>query len=434
MVLLLRVPSTGDRVGAIDPPISQGLVAASLRTRGFAAEVLDLTWTGDSGLETLATALRDNSLSIVGMSAYQTNMERCLRIAAFIRRMRPDVRILLGGPQATHMPIAGLAAMADVAGLCRGPAEIALPAYIQALARGESSYEGFLHRFEAGIVDGGRPPMPSPAEIRSPVVDGLWPPDRYSFAVSFSSRGCPYGCSFCYTPASSGRRMLYSPLELVLREVALLASAGVPHLFFADPIFIVDQARTLELLEGLRLLHTGLSFSCELRFEHVTEEILAAMARAGFVKVAYGLETANERVLAGIRKSTDLQRFRETVRRTLAHGIAVEAFYMFGLPGETFDDVLRTFDFVASLHEVTDQISEPQQVQLYFGTNLLDRHQAYGIELLHEGPAYLSPAKNFRTQTLGPDDFSALEEEWKRRRGDRPQPQNSGPAIACPVP
>lgn len=417
MLLLLRVPSTGDRVGAIDPPISQGLVAAAVRARGLEANVLDLTWAGEAGLDLLLTILHDSGIRVVGMTVYQTNIERCLKISALIRHVRPDVKILMGGPQITHMPPAGLASMPTVDALCRGPAEQVLPNYLESLTQDHLDVRGFFHQEGDHIVDGGRPPaLARYDDLASPFEHRLWPLDRYPFVVMFSSRGCPYGCAFCYTPASSNRFVSYSPYERVVRDVTLVAEAGARHVFFADPIFVADRTRTLALLRILRDVRPGVPMSCELRMESVDLELLRAMGEAGFVKVAYGLETANPKVLEGVRKSTDLARFREVVELTLAHGIAVEAFFMYGLPGESFEDVLRTFDFIESLQGVVGELSEPQQMQLYFGTELLEHHQRYGIEILGHRPAYLSPGKSYRTRTLGPEEFLALEEEWNRRR------------------
>lgn len=417
-VLLLRVPSTGDRVGPVDPPISQGLVAAALRAAGATAEVLDLTWAGERGVDLLATALDDDDLRVVGMSTYQTNIERCRRLAAFVRARRPDVRVLFGGPQATHMPAGGLAAMPEVDGLCRGPAEVVLPRYLAALdGEGGDPQPGFLHRHGGALVDSGRPPPLRDEDCEhSPWELGVWPLDRYPLAVTFASRGCPYGCTFCYTPASSGRKVNATPVDRVVRDVVTVARGTAEHLFFADPIFVVDRGRVERLLDRLAALDVALTLSCELRQEHVDDRLLASMAAAGFVKVAYGLETANAGVLRAVRKPTNLDRFRDVVARTMDHGIAVEVFYMYGLPGETFADVLRTFDFVAGLHPLVDRISEPQQLQLYFGTELAARPAHYGIEVIGTRPPYLSPGTSYRTRHLGPDDFAALEEEWASRQ------------------
>jgi len=415
MLVLLRVPSFGDRVGAIDPPISQGLVAAAVRARGFEAEVLDLTYGGDQGLSDLEESLSDSNLRVVGMAAYQTNLIRCLKIAALIRHLRPDIHILLGGPQATHMPLAGLAAMNDIDGLCRGPAEQVLPDYLSALVNG-GSFPGFLHKCEDQIIDGGRPPVPSFDNlVQSPFEQQIWPLNRYPFTVMFASRGCPYGCAFCYTPASSGRRVSYVPLSRIVSDIALVARAGVKHVFFADPIFVVNRERTIRLLKLLQEQARDISFSCEMRIEHVDAEILENLAKAGFIKVAYGLETASPSVLQRIAKPTDLQYFKQMVEITLDHGIAVEIFCMYGLPGETIFDVHNTFDFIEGLPKSVQEISEPQQFQLYFGTELLMRHREFGIEVLGERPPYFSPGRSYRTQSLGPDEFAELEIEWKRR-------------------
>jgi radical SAM superfamily enzyme YgiQ (UPF0313 family) len=416
----------------VDPPISQGLVAAALRKQGCEAEVLDLTWAGDSGLDRLEAMLREPKLSAVGMSTYQSNIERCLMLARLVRASRPDVHILFGGPQATHMPPAGLAAMPDVDALCRGSAELVLAPYVNALPRGEFDGCGFLLRRGQSLVDGGHPPHPGPDDIASPFEGELWPLDRYPLGVTFSSRGCPYNCAFCYTPGSTGRRMTYLPVARVLRDVVLMARAGVQHILFADPMFVVDRERTLQLLGALSGLDSGVTFSCEARIEYIDAELLTAMSRVRFIKISFGLESANAEVLRGVRKPMDLECFRDVVLQTLSHGIAVETFYMYGLPGETYDDVLRTFDFVASLHDVVDNISEPQQVQLYFGTDLLSSHRAFGIKLLGERPAYLSPARQYRTATLGPDEFGALEQEWQRRHAAKAKPVRETEATFCP--
>ena len=142
MILLLRVPSSGDRVGAIDPPISQGLIAAAAIARGVDARLLDLTYAGQTGVDDLTSALGDTGLRVVGMSTYQSNIERCLAIARLVKTLRPDVKVLLGGPQATHMPAAGLTAMADVDGLCRGAGEGVLVDY----ASGRLSYHAARRR------------------------------------------------------------------------------------------------------------------------------------------------------------------------------------------------------------------------------------------------------------------------------------------------
>lgn len=420
MLTLLRVPSVGDRVGAIDPPISQGLAAAAVRAEGLEAQVIDLTYDADAGLERLLATLREPGSHVVGMSAYQTNIERCRSIARTVRAVRPDAHVLLGGPQATHMPIAGLAEMPEIDALCRGPAEAALPAFLRSLADGDGAYFGFLARREGRAAEFAPLPGARAAAPASPFLQALWPLDRYPFVVMFSSRGCPYGCAFCYTPASSGRKVSYEPLERVFADVAAVAAAGMRHVFFADPIFIVDRRRTLALVRGLeRFAADGMTFSCELRVEHVDAELLGAMARARFVKVAYGLESANEAVLERVRKPMRLPEFRATVEATLAHGIAAEVFYMYGLPDETFDDVLRTYEFVASLPPVVGRLSEPQQMQLYFGTEVLRNSERFGIEILGKRAAYLSPGKSYRTRHLCPDQFADLEERWSSMRSVR---------------
>ena len=415
-VLLLRVPSTGEQRFAGDPPISQGLIAAVLWEAGISCEILDLSFEGDSGLNKLLAGLERTDLRVVGMSAFQSNIERCLQIAAIVRRIRSDVRILLGGPQATHMPAIGLREMPMIDGLCRGPGEYALPQYVNALRDAREEVAGWLLRTDSGgFVDSRAALLPEHETFPSPYQCQLWPLDRYNIGVIFASRGCPYNCSFCYTPAISNQHLSLRTEERILRDILMLAEAGVRHVFFADPIFVVQRERCLRLLRDLGNLHTGITFNCETRVEAIDQELLEALSRAGCISISYGLETASSTVLAGVRKNINIKRFKEIVTMTLEHGILVELFCLYGLPGQTADDVRYTFDFIEGWGLAVQAAAALQQLQLYFGIEILRDPSRFGIEIIGKQPAYLSPGLSFRTTTLGPDEFQALESEWSIR-------------------
>ncbi len=415
-VLLLRVPSTGANHLCTDPPISQGLVAAALRDRGIDCEVIDLSFYGDNGIDLLIDALEFADLRIIGISVYQTNIERCLQVARLIKQLREDIVVVMGGPQATHMPRAGLEAMPMIDGLCRGAGEEALPRLVTELRERRESIPGFLMRTPSGLVEGSPVNLLPPVDnLPSPFQMEIWPLSRYPLGVMFSNRGCPYACNFCYTPAASGRRLSQRSKEGVLRDILSMAKAGVKHIFFADPVFVTSQDHSLQLLNDLHNLQTKLTFNCELRTEAVNPAQLNALRDAGFISVSYGLETTSSAVLEGINKHIDLKRFREVVDMTLDHGIMVELFCIHSLPGQTLDDVRETFDFIESCGPAVQAAAGLQQLQLYFGIKLLDDPVRYGIEIIGNQAPYLSPATSFRTTTLGPEEAQLLEQEWQER-------------------
>ncbi|MCG8427884.1 MAG: radical SAM protein, partial [Chromatiales bacterium] len=284
------------------------------------------------------------------------------------------------------------------------------------LRAGCETVPGFLLRTTDGLIEAGVPEMlPQVDSLPSPFRIPRWPLDRYPLGVLFSNRGCPHNCAFCYTPAASGRRLSQRVREGVLKDIVEMAKANVEHVFFADPVFLPSAHRPLQLLEDLRELDTGLTFNCELRTEAVTPATLRAMRDAGFISISYGLETASSSVLDGVNKHVDLVRFREIVQMTLEHGIMVELFCIHGLPGQTVDDIKATFDFIESCGPAVQAAAAFQQLQLYFGIELLRDPGRYGIEIIGKRPPYLSPATSFRTASLGPDEFRMLEQEWEAR-------------------
>lgn len=414
-VVLLRMPSEGDTATTRDPPISQGLVAAALHAQGIDAKVVDLSLNAEAGLGALLAQMDEPGLKVVGISAYQSNIERSLRLADSLKKHRSDVKIVLGGPQVTHMPPDGLAEMVPIDALCQVPGEVGFPAFIEALRERTHAVPGWLVRTPDGSIERHSPGRWSTPPSPSPYLTAQFAVQDYPVAVVFSSRGCPYNCDFCYTPAASGRRMQYESIDRVVQEIECIATAGVREVFFADPIFVVERERTLVLLERLKDFARDMAFTCEMRIEMADPLLLEKMKEAGFNRISFGLESVSATVLERIKKPMEMERFEVAIKSAIALEVGVELFCLYGLPEQRLDDVRRTFDFVESFGPAVQAAVEPQQLQLYFGTAIAAKPQDYGIEVIGSRPAYLSPGTHYRTRWLGPEEFYAIEEEWERR-------------------
>ncbi|HZO14086.1 MAG TPA: radical SAM protein [Polyangiaceae bacterium] len=385
--------------------ISLAYIAAFLRREGVSTRIVDFAFHAPSRRALEAAILARPAL--VGIAAYQRTMPHVIGLARWIKSLA-DVPIVLGGPQVPAMPDAGLEQLTDIDFLCRGEGELVTWALYRAL-RGDAAIEdvpGLSRRTHRGVCTTPNPSVPTDLdEYPSPyLTEGveLIASDK---ALIVTSRGCPFPCKFCQTPFLSNRRIRYHSIERVLAEMTAAARAGWRRLWIADAYFSANKRRCIELFEAIVAARLEVDIWIETRADHIDDDFLRLMARAGVSSVAYGLESANQDVLIQIGKRQRIDRFTEVVRRTQAQGIRAELLHMIGLPGDTFESVLKTFDYIRGMGIRFDGNSTGNPFQLYFGAEYARQPAAAGIVLDERVtdasyPAYLSAGESYQTTAL----------------------------------
>ena len=173
--------------------------------------------------------------------------------------------------------------------------------------------------------------------------------DRHGFySVNVvTSRGCPFHCNWCAKPIWGQRYNARSP-ENVMEELLSISDAGPPdHIWFMDDIIGIRpgwMGRFADLVEetGLRI-----PFKCLNRADLLLRSgEIEALGRAGCRTVWTGVESGSQRILDAMDKGIRVEAIHEAADRLHAAGIRVGFFIQFGYPGETRDDIERTFDLV----------------------------------------------------------------------------------------
>ena len=394
------------------PPLGLAYVAAAVRDAGYPLCVIDSVGLGLdrhalypaiprsvlTGLpfdEIVARIPSDTD--VIGVSCMFSNAwypTRDLLVA--IRARLPHAWIVLGGEHATACASHVLETCAAIDACVLGEGEHAMLALLACLESGgePAAVAGVAARRDGCVPRGGRDLVKSLRRARIAAVDAiprpawdLFPIERY-IAGQFNhgvvrgrtmpmlaSRGCPYQCTFCSSPAMWTTKWSARRPEDVLAEMKdYVACYGVNDFAFYDLTAIVRRDWILAFCE--LLIAEGLAVTWQLpsgtRTEALDEEVCRLMYRAGCRNLNYAPESGSERILTRIKKRVKLPRTLESMRGAVRAGLEVKTNIILGFLGETLADVLQTYRFIARIAAVGVEAVSIFPFSPYPGTELYD--------------------------------------------------------------
>ena len=402
----------------VTTPISLGYIASFLKSKGFTVNIVTIgqdVCVSSAGLRRLISRFQP---ALVGLSAYQRTMLYVIGLAKFMKSVDSNIKIAIGGPQATFMPSAAFAELPDIDYICRSSGEVTLFGIAQAIQNGTpfSNLQGVTYKERGGsfhdtadlqgFTDLDRYP--------SPYLDDVFDYSRMREAIMLTSRGCPHHCIYCYTPHAFKHKVSFHSVERVIEEIKRLNAKGVRRLWFADPNISFKPARLVEILD--RILEEGLQTQMWLqtRADLVTPKLMRKMKQAGVSTIAFGLESASERVMARLDKGVSIQKVAEAIRLAQSEDIEVELFTMFGLPYETFEDAEKTLAFVKENNVKIMGNTNSQQMQIYFGTQMARHYEDYNIRPINNNrPAYVSIGSQYETNYMSRHEIQKVQSLWR---------------------
>ena len=269
-------------------PVHLAILARVARQEGWCADYLDMTLEEKEGLDSfaeLATLLQDEKLQLVGISNHTVRTSVTTRaVAERIKSIRPDVKVVVGGVNATFMWRELFEWCSGIDYVLRGYGQPGLRGLLQRLNGCETaiapglvsrSSEDFYVQPIAAIT---------PEDFASPSLDGL-PVARYlEWTHTYpllTHTGCGFSCNFCTSvmPGPYQNREVYRPPDDVVAEMIQALDLGFNRFFFSDNVFTSNRTRCLELCTAIRT--AGIpdrgDWVCMTRVEFVDEGIDRAM-------------------------------------------------------------------------------------------------------------------------------------------------------------
>lgn len=390
-------------------------MAACLERRGHDVAVHDCNLEPDS---LLPDKLRDAEL--VCFYTITAAFKASVSLAETIKtRWNSDCKIILGGPHPTARPKDVLQSpFVDYAAI--GEGELLVCDLIENLTNpaARDKLPGLVYRGDDGtITNNGKavfPPnldeLPFPAYHHFPYR--LFQPTRPTWINARSlvcgsmmtSRGCPFRCTFCTSAANQpfGKKFRAMSPERVIEEIEwLVRDYGVNFVEFQDDVFNLITSRAEEICRLLIRKKLPVRWSIPngiSRVENVTESFLRLAKQSGCVDAWFAAESGSERIRNEIIfKQNTLEQVRRAVEASARLGIQTGAFFIFGNPDETLEEMEKTIEFACSLPLDRAQftIATP-----FPGTTLWDRIDREGRWLEQDYDAF-GPYENVVYFELG---------------------------------
>jgi anaerobic magnesium-protoporphyrin IX monomethyl ester cyclase len=382
-------PMPVDTLGEIIkvPSIVYPLLAATLKELDLDIEIFDGYVTRETFRDYKARLQRADFIAITvttPMKALDTELN--LQLA---RRLNPNVRVILGGNQATAFPEEWLTRGADYVVMAEG--EQSFPALMRRLCDGidqPSDVPGIAFRG----VDGA--PVRTLGKNKELVMDDAPIPDwglmdlspyqlgmapKGATATLEVSRGCPHRCDFCNINRFWGYRQRYKTLPRVLDEMGRLHRIGVRQFFFADDNFGHDHEYTCELFEEMIRRNWDFRFGAFVRGDTIQRhpEFAKLASRAGLRMALMGIETLDERWLKdhrkGVPKGSPEIMYRGVYQTLRSNDIFLVGLFINSIAeGATARPTGRSLDGnVCDFHYTADLM--PQKGSALFSTLQLDK-------------------------------------------------------------
>ncbi|HEX2973369.1 MAG TPA: DUF4080 domain-containing protein, partial [Tepidisphaeraceae bacterium] len=284
--------------------------------------------------------------SIVGLGVYIWNVGPATQLVAELKRVRPEITVVLGGPEVSHeTEQQEIARLADY--VITGEGDLAFAELCRALVRGQRPAQKLIAA-----------PPPEMEQVALPYA--LYEDDdiRHRIVYVEASRGCPFRCEFCLSSLEIPVRNV--PLDRFLEEMQKLLDRGVNHFKFVDRTFNLNLKVSTAILEFfLARYRPGLFLHFEMIPDRLPEALREPIKRfvPGSLQFEVGIQTFNEDVAARISRRQDNRKAEENLR-FLRHetGVYVHADLIVGLPGEDIHSFGDGFDRLVAL--------EPQEIQV----------------------------------------------------------------------
>ncbi|WAA13207.1 B12-binding domain-containing radical SAM protein [Fervidibacillus halotolerans] len=328
----------------------------------FSVEMVEFTI--KDPIENVVINLYQRNPDVIGFSCYIWNIEETIKVIQMLKKVKPNVKIVLGGPEVSYESTYWLQRLKEVDVIVRGEGEGTFKDLLFAFHNHEpiDQIQGIAYRKDGSIkINPPRPYLklkdhPSPFRFKED-IDQF--PNRTVYIET--SRGCPFQCQFCLSSIEVGVR--FFDREKIKNDLRYIMAKGAKNIKFVDRTFNISRKYAMDLFQFIIDEHTpGTVFQFEITADIMRPEVIDFLnknAPPGLIRFEIGVQSTNEWTNELVKRKQDFEKLSRTVTLIKSGGKIVQHLDLIaGLPEEDYKSFRKTFNDVFALR--------PEELQLGF--------------------------------------------------------------------
>jgi len=342
----------------------------------------------------------------VGLYSTTFGWDKARKTAADLKAMWPDIFTVAGGPYPIAVQEQCLTDCEHLDGVVTGEGEYTVVELLERLGAGAplDAVQGLVYR--DGETIGKNPPRPLITDLDAlpfPAREllgeaGLYipPPATYKrkpVAVIMTARGCNRRCLYCFQIDRERRLGIrYRSVANVMAEIEEVLARGYREIKFIDDTLAADYDRAMEIARQIKERGLDFTWFASACVNQVDEPLLKAFKEAGCWAILFGAESGVQKDLNAIRKGITPAQIKKAVKAAKKVGLTVYTPFIFGIPGQTFEDGLKSIEFAC---ELDPDIANFHALTPFPGTDLYDDIDKYGTmsadltDFTYQGAAFV---------------------------------------------
>ena len=306
--------------------------------------------------------ITEHDIDILGFACYIWNIEMTLHVVDMVKAVRPDIKIVLGGPEVSFTADELLERCPNIDYIVQGEGEEAFHALVTALQLGNDGLDPVIPGVR-GRRDGSILGSVEAVEVRDlstipfPYTEEDMDDLEHKIIYYESSRGCPFSCQYCLSGNKNTVR--FFPQERTLKELQWFIDHGVKQVKFVDRTFNCAPHHHRPLMEFMRDSDTDMNFHLEMEPELMTEWETNILCETppGRIQIEVGVQSTHKKTLDAINRYNDWPYIQKSIRPIIQAGRThVHMDLIVGLPHEDFNRFGQSFNDLFSLQPHALQI------------------------------------------------------------------------------
>ena len=306
--------------------------------------------------------ITEHDIDVLGFACYIWNIEMTLHVVDMVKAVRPDIKIVLGGPEVSFTADELLERCPNIDYIVQGEGEEAFHALVTALHLGNDGLDPVIPGVRGrrnGCILGSAEAV----EVRDlstipfPYTEEDMEDLEHKIIYYESSRGCPFSCQYCLSGNKNTVR--FFPQERTLEELQWFIDHGVKQVKFVDRTFNCAPHHHRPLMEFMRDSDTDMNFHLEMEPELMTEWETNILCETppGRIQIEVGVQSTHKKTLDAINRYNDWPYIQKSIRPIIQAGRThVHMDLIVGLPHEDFKRFGQSFNDLFSLQPHALQI------------------------------------------------------------------------------